>query len=371
MRTADQFLMNILASTSLLGMGKNDEESDAIVEMITEIIDCTVRSCPEGDVDAEELFGKMIGRLKLIMAEHGYDGQTVNKVAEEAEAAMDAEAEIMDEEPDEDGADPEPTEFELKYEKLLKKLKTADKEFYGYVIMNHFCIQDEELYPEDEALEIVRDFIVCASGKLPASDYGADILALRQCFTEVMNRHHYPEEKMPEALEEIIRLYLNATIEAFETTYEEEANSGLYDPEEIRQPGSNDLDTVELARLFADIPYQKEDEDFCREIEVDYDYEHHHMTNWFSCHITLGKGHYSRRIPDFSARSTYNHLTNPNSFLWIATVMGVPHDLIRKAYSDMKVGKTYSGMCGVIRKLIPFDMILDLAIPMLEGDEEE
>ena len=51
--------------------------------------------------------------------------------------------------------------------------------------------------------------------------------------------------------------------------------------------------------------------------------------------------------------------------------MGIHEDLIRKAYQEMQSVMTFAAKCGIIRKIIPFDMILDQARELLDEMEED
>ena len=237
---------------------------------------------------------------------------------------------------------------------------------YGSIIMQHSCLNDDR-FPDDEVKEIVRDFAVMAEDEFDWTDYGTRMDSVRTIFEKVMEKHGYPDELIEEGKPEIVLYYLLDRIDDNVLFGEQEAADGEYDPEDVRPVGENDMDTVDMAAVFAYAVYDPMDVELCRGLGVDYDYEHHHMTDWFSGQVNLGEGKYSRKVPNLSARTAYNRLNDPDSFLWIAVVMGIHEDLINKAYQAMQAEKTNSARCGIFRKIIPFDMILDQAMDELEA----
>lgn len=260
------------------------------------------------------------------------------------------------------------SEFEARVDEMLGKMEQQGYEFafyFGKMIAQHSCI-DNEMYTDEEALDIIRDFVIETNSNFVNNDYEVWLHTVRNCFARVVCKHHYPEELMDEAKIEMDAYTCLRRIDTNEEIFDEEAESGRYNPDDIKPLADDDMDTMDLATIFATIPYDCENEDFCDELGFSYDYEHHHMSQWFSTQITLGQGNYSRKVPNFSGRTTYNHLLDPNGFLWIATVMGIHEDLIRKAHHEMQAVKTFSAKCGIIRKIIPFDMILDQARDLLE-----
>lgn len=237
---------------------------------------------------------------------------------------------------------------------------------YGNLIIQHSCLNDER-FSEDEVRDIVRDFVILAEEEFDWTDYGTRMDSVKDIFEKVMEKHDYPDELTEEGKPEIVQIYLLDRIDDNVYFGEQEAADGEYDPDDVRPVGENDMDTVDMAMVFACVVYDPMDVEACRTLGMDYDYEHHHMAQWFSGQVNLGEGKYSRKIPNLSARTTYNRLTDPNAFLWIAIVMGIHEDLINKACREMQAGTTYSAKCGIFRKIIPFDMILDQARDDLEA----
>ena len=406
--TADQILMNALSSTTLLDTAENDDEAVAIADMIAEIIDCTVHSFNADDADPDELTEKTVRRIRLILPEHGYEEAVAERIAEETRQAITriiadneetengnvllwqdepatefiGESSVRADETDgesfgsstkKDGTDDDDlTEFEINYREMVDKLtrKYPDAGFYGLIISKHSCVNDD-VYSEEEAMEIIREFIVEAAESFDRTNYETQVHSVRKCFDLILRKHDYPAAKLIDGEQEIVTDLCLAKIECCENEFEEETDKGLYDPKEIIPAGRNDMSTLDMAFVFATVPYDVSDADLLRSLGVNYDYEHNHMCTRFARQATLGKGPYSRLAPNLSARSTYNHLTNPRSFLWIATVMGIHENLIIKAYKEMQAGKTASGMCGIIRKIIPFDMILCQAQERMDEMAEE
>ena len=365
--TADQIIMNALSSTALLDLVKPEDETAAAAEMIAEIIDCTVRSFPEGEADTEELTEKMVRRIRLILPEHGFEETVTEQIAEEARLAVvqitgiaDAAIEETAEDPSgEDEGTEESTEFELRYGEMLDKLsvKYPDAAFFGQIIGQHSCLE-EQYCTDDEALEIIRDFILQASETFDRTNYETEVLSIRKCFDSVLGCRNCPAARLVDGEQEIVTDLCLTRIAFSEELAEEEAEQGLHDPAETVYVGSDDIKTLDMAYVFATVPYDVRDVDFLRNLGINYDYEHNHMSTWFAAQITRGKGHYFRVAPNLSARYAYNHLTNPRSLLWIATVMDIHEDLILRACREMQTGRTSSGKCGIIRRFIPFDMIL-------------
>ena len=165
-------------------------------------------------------------------------------------------------------------------------------------------------------------------------------------------------------MEKRVKLYqsLMDRINEFERRASEEQYTG-----KIILPGENDVDTIEMAKYFATnalLPVP----DICRAIGVTYDYDVQHTTLWFAAQVGTSTVAYEHRTQNRSARRTYNHYRNPPALLWIATVMGESIDTLCLAAGAMKgtwdssksINSNYTSQCGAIRKIIPFDRIMEL-----------
>ena len=139
---------------------------------------------------------------------------------------------------------------------------------------------------------------------------------------------------------------------------------------EYPEPAADDIDNLLMARLFSVLTCSEEDDALCRSIGVRFHYEQLHMCVWFSGQITNGSGHYSREEVNYSARTTYNRLLNPYSLLWIGVVMGADENELKAAAEEMESKKTYAAKCGVVRRHVPFDEILQLFQETMANEEE-
>lgn len=226
-------------------------------------------------------------------------------------------------------------------------------------------LQDPELYSEDEYLQMLMEFRNFAETKFKWDNYLAERQSIEECFVSVVTKHHFPEDKLPDAVDEVVVNYIEFRIQERLDIAENENYQG-----ELPALSEDDIDTVDMAFLFAHIPYDPEDDEFCESIGVTYDYDQLHMAVWFSGQVTLGKGNYSRRVPNHSSKVTYNRLLNPYSLLWIGTVLGEDKDVLRKAAEEMASKDSFAGKCGVVRKHVPFSRISELAKDWLEDEDE-
>ena len=227
-------------------------------------------------------------------------------------------------------------------------------------------LQDDDMYSEDEYLRMLVEFRKYAETKFDWTDYLTERRSIEDCFVSVVRNHHFPEEKMAEAIDEVVMNYCEFRIQERLDIAEQENYQG-----ELPALADDDIDTVEMAYLFGHVSYLVEDEELCESIGVTYDYEQLHMCVWFSGQVTLGKGNYSRRVPNHSSKVTYNRLLNPYSLLWICTVLGEDTDIIRKAADEMESKDSFAGKCGVVRKYVPFSRIFELAKGLTSDDEEK
>ncbi len=87
--------------------------------------------------------------------------------------------------------------------------------------------------------------------------------------------------------------------------------------------------------------------------------EREHMVSWFEANATTGIGAYSRQRGNDSARRCYNRLQNAASLLWIAEAVGVPAELVERAYDAAVEAGDRRRACGAIRKVVPWSAIHD------------
>ncbi len=125
--------------------------------------------------------------------------------------------------------------------------------------------------------------------------------------------------------------------------------------------GRDDFHNRDMAMLFAHIPYDADIAKYLRTVDVFWEYEQLHMVTWFSGQLTLGKGYYSRKKPNHSAKITYQRLLNPYSLLWIAAALGEDREAVIRAGHAIEGQKSFMVMSNMVRKEIPRTRIYDLA----------
>ncbi len=131
--------------------------------------------------------------------------------------------------------------------------------------------------------------------------------------------------------------------------------------------GKDDFHNRDMAMLFAHIPYDTEVAGYLREIEVSWTYEQLHMVTWFSAQMTLGRGYYSRKRPNLSAKVTYQRLLNPYSLLWIAATLGEDRETVLRVGRSIMNQKSFMVMSNMVRKEIPWTRIYELAGKRMEN----
>lgn len=229
----------------------------------------------------------------------------------------------------------------------------------------------DEAFDDETFLSFARDAAETARTVRYDLDYLSIMNSVMDGFTELLEKHKVPEEKRAEALIDAVSLFLEGRIHVFQRIAENENYKG-----EIPELPEDDIDTIDMACLFALLIPKKEVVEYLQEINVSYDYDQLHMVTWFSGQITLGKGKYSRTVPNHSARTTYNRLLNPYSLLWIAAALGEEPSAVKATAAEAENAKTLAQKCGIVRKHIPFSRIRELALPLMkecmpEEPEEE
>ena len=220
------------------------------------------------------------------------------------------------------------------------------------------------LKDDADFIKAFEAFMKIAHNTFRWDDYLIARTTAEKTFRQFFEQQHYPEDLWEEALEGFIVSFFNQNID--ENQFEwEDANPDMEYPE----APEDDIDNLYLARVFSVIPFKAENEAFCQSIGVRYHYEQLHMCVWFSGQITNGSGHYSRDEINYSARTTYNRLLNPYSLLWIGVVMGADKAELKAAAEEMAGKKTNAAKCGIVRKHVPFDVILQLYQKMMTAEE--
>lgn len=141
-------------------------------------------------------------------------------------------------------------------------------------------------------------------------------------------------------------------------------------PEAPIPVGESDFHNTELAAVFAHLPAQPEVKQWLENLGVSWNYDQLHMVTWFSGQLSLGTGKYSRSRPNHSARVTYQRLLNPYSLLWIAAALGENEKTVQRAAVMAAERETFKEKCIVIRNMIPFSRIYELALPLVEREKE-
>ncbi len=92
-----------------------------------------------------------------------------------------------------------------------------------------------------------------------------------------------------------------------------------------------------------------------------YQSEKDHMIEWFRYQKTTGTGAYTRTTPNNSARVTYERLLNHRSLIWIIEAIGENTKVVRAAVKAANEVKDYRTKCKVIRSVVPWSRIMELA----------
>ena len=87
--------------------------------------------------------------------------------------------------------------------------------------------------------------------------------------------------------------------------------------------------------------------------------EREHMVSWFESNATTGFGSYSRQRGNDSAKRCYNRLQNAASLLWIAEAVGVPAELVERAYDAAVEAGDRRRACGAIRRVVPWSEVYE------------
>ena len=94
-----------------------------------------------------------------------------------------------------------------------------------------------------------------------------------------------------------------------------------------------------------------------------YRSQREHMVGWFRAQSTTGAGQYTRRMPNVSAKRTYQRLQNAWSLLWINEALGVDIVLVRAAAEASEQETDHRRRCAVVRKMLPWENL----VPLIEA----
>ena len=226
--------------------------------------------------------------------------------------------------------------------------------------------QMDEVFDDETYLRFSKDAAEAANRVRYDVPYNEIINMAVTEYEELLKQYNYPKDMIPLSIYFMFREFLNGRIAVFNQL---SLNEGS--PEEIPEMPEGDIDNLTMATIFANLPPQPEIADYLEEISVGYDYDHLHMVTWFSAQTTHGSGHYSRGKQNFSAKTTYNHLLNPYSLMWIAAALEEDPNVVKKAAEEAEKVKTFAEKCGVVRKIIPFSRIYELALQMAEAEDAD
>ncbi len=132
-------------------------------------------------------------------------------------------------------------------------------------------------------------------------------------------------------------------------------------PGKPSEPGANDFHNRDMAMMFTHMPYNADIANYLIEVESFWEYEQLHMVTWFAGQLSLGRGYYSRKRPNHSAKITYQRLLNPYSLLWIAAALGEDREVVLKAGRSLKGQKSFMIMSNMVRKEIPWNRIYEIS----------
>ena len=256
-----------------------------------------------------------------------------------------------------------------KLEKKLLSIIDQYKESYTDVLMGLSFIRDPfftdflkdfGLKADAQITDAFTAFMNIAHQTFRWEDYLEARRTAEEAFRKFYQSQNYDQEKLERASEEFIVSFFNQNIDDRQFDWEKDHPAEEYNfPTETK----DDIDNLYFARILAatiDYSDVAADKAFCESIGVRYDYEQLHMCCWFSGQITHGAGNYSRGEANYSARTTYNRLLNPDSLLWIGVVMGADRDELKAAAEEIRAAKNNQTRCGIVRRHIPFDTIRTL-----------
>ena len=251
---------------------------------------------------------------------------------------------------------------DLEQEKIGAEIQ-YDEDYYTWLALTTNYVNYAPYMSEEEYLRFARDAVDAAlqmNYNLMEQDYLQIRQQVERLYIGLLDKYHLPQEMREEAVYIMLVSFFSGRIDLFESIAKEEG------VDDIPDMGEDDDDNPDMAKLFGSVRKNRQTEAWLKDLGVVWDYEQLHMVTWFASQITLGEGHYSRKEPNFSAKSTYNRLMEPSSLLWIAAVMEEDPEVVKAAHAEMQLAKTNQEKCKIIRKAIPFKRILDLSDKVLD-----
>ena len=184
-------------------------------------------------------------------------------------------------------------------------------------------------------------------------------------YEKLLKKYGYTDDMIPTAQYYMFREFLGGWIT---TNYDVSVDEG--GPEEMPDLPEGDIDNLRMADIFRDLLPQPEVAGYLSGIDVNYAYEQFNMVFRFSDQLTHGSRYGFQRKHNFSARKTYNSLMEPRSLLWIAAALGEDPEVVKRAAEEEKTAKTKAEKSKIIRGVIPFERIYELAL-LMEVEEED
>ncbi|MDP9805895.1 hypothetical protein J2S70_000477 [Trueperella bonasi] len=133
---------------------------------------------------------------------------------------------------------------------------------------------------------------------------------------------------------------------------------------------SNDIEVKRFAKLLRKLPEHLPISEAMEQADPQktrrwWSSQREHMATWFASQATTGKGAFTRKTPNRSAKKTYNRLQSPEGIVWIAEALGAEPTLLKQVVDEaLKVPRRRRS--GFIRKHLPWDLIAHLAKHHLE-----
>lgn len=85
-----------------------------------------------------------------------------------------------------------------------------------------------------------------------------------------------------------------------------------------------------------------------------------HMVTWFQSQNSQGSGAFTRKIPNVSARKTYNRLLCPAAYVWMAEALGEDPNEVQAAADAARAESNPRKRSGLLRRHLPWTRIVEL-----------
>ena len=126
----------------------------------------------------------------------------------------------------------------------------------------------------------------------------------------------------------------------------------------------DDMDVLDFARKICmcsiDTPISLEfDRLYGQKKDVWWSCQREHLTGWCLYQPTTGLASYKHK-PNRSARKMYNYFNRPETLLWLAEALGEKEEILYSIIDAIKNVNNGKEACGILRKYISFDRILEL-----------